>query len=77
MSREEALERLKSPEMSPDFIRHEKEYVAKKLGISLIELDQIFNGKNQTFRNYKNKNNLIKIGAKATRIFGSEKRLFR
>ena len=34
MSREEALERLKSPEMSPDFIRHEKEYVAKKLGIS-------------------------------------------
>lgn len=77
MLREEALERLKSPEMSPDFIRHEKEYVAKKLGISLIELDEIFNGKNQTFRNYKNKNNLIKIGAKATRIFGSEKRLFR
>ena len=77
MTREEALERISKPEMSGDFLKHEFEYVANKLGMTVEELQTIFEGENKTFHDYKNKRALIGIGATVMKMLGLEKRLFR
>jgi N-acetyl sugar amidotransferase len=77
MTREEALERVSKPELSEEFLHKEFEYVADKLDLTVSELQEIFNGKNKTFHDYKNKISLIRLGAKAMSILGLEKRLFR
>jgi putative aminotransferase len=41
------------------------------------ELQAIFDGPNKTYRDYKNKRWLIKLGANVLQMFGAEKRLFR
>ena len=77
MTREEALKRIATPEMDEHFLRREFEYVANKLDISVEELQQIFEGENKTYRNYKNKRSLIGLGSNILRTLGIEKRLFR
>ena len=77
MSREEALVRISKPEMDDQFIKQEFEYIANKLDLTVNQLQEIFDGKNKTFRNYKNKQKIIGIGTKTLRVLGLEKRLFR
>lgn len=77
MTRDEALDRISRPELSEDFLEKEFEYVAHKLDFTTDELREIFNGKNKTFHDYKNKRSLIGLGAKVMRVMGLEKRLFR
>ncbi len=77
MTRDEALERISKPEMDEQFLIQEFEYVANKLDLSVEELQTIFDGKNKTYRDYKNKRFLISLGARAMKILGLEKRLFR
>ena len=77
MTREEALERVSKPELSEGFLQKEFEYVAHKLDLTTDELQQIFEGENKTYKNYKNKMGLIKLGAQAMQKLGLEKRLFR
>jgi hypothetical protein len=77
MTREEALKRIEKPEMDDNFLKQEFEYVASKLDISPDELRDIFEGKNKTYRDYKNKRWLIGIGSKVLRFLGIEKRFFR
>ncbi|MEO6731750.1 MAG: N-acetyl sugar amidotransferase [Ferruginibacter sp.] len=77
MTRQEALDRISKPEMNEGFLQHEFEYVANKLDLTVDELRLIFNGKNKTFKNYKNKKNIIDFGARIMRLLGLEKRFFR
>ena len=77
MTRREALNRIENPEMSTEFHKQEFEYIANKLCLTKNELKKIFDGKNMTFNNYKNKKHLIDIGKNTMRFFGLEKRLFR
>jgi N-acetyl sugar amidotransferase len=77
ITRDEALKRISKPEMSEEFLKHEFEYVANKLGLTVNELQTIFEGQNKTFHDYRNKRSLIGLGAKAMKILGLEKRLFR
>ena len=77
MTREEALERVSKPEMSEEFLQKEFEYVAHKLDLTVEELQQIFEGENKTFNDYKSKIKLIGFGAKTMMKLGLEKRLFR
>ena len=77
MSRDEALVRLQQPEMDEHFLKQEFEYVANKLGISVVELQAIFDGENKTYRDYKNKRWAIGIGARVMRSLGLERRYFR
>jgi len=77
MSREEALDRVSRPEMSEQFLEKEFEYVAHKLDLTVDELKEIFNGPNKTYKDYKNKMAIIKLGSKVMRFLGLEKRLFR
>ncbi|WP_222535561.1 N-acetyl sugar amidotransferase [Pedobacter polysacchareus] len=77
MTREEALERISKPELDEQFLLQEFEYVANKFDLKVQELQDIFNGANKTFHDYKNKRALIGLGAKVMKILGLEKRLFR
>jgi N-acetyl sugar amidotransferase len=77
MQRETALERLSRSEMSEQFLEQEFLYVANKLGLSVDELQGIFEGENKTYKDYKNKRWAIGIGAEVMRRLGLERRLFR
>ena len=77
MTREEAVERIARPELDDHFLKREFEYVAHKLDLSVAELQQIFDGKNKTYHDYKNKRFLIGLGYNVMTYLGLEKRLFR
>jgi len=77
MSRDEALNRLKTSELDKDFLSKEFSYVAKKLEVTDDELRVIFNGTNKTFKQFKNKHWIIGIGAKVMSMLKLELRLFR
>ncbi len=77
MTREEALERISKPELSEEFLQKEFDYVADKLDLTRAELQEIFDGENKTFHDYKNKIKLIGFGAQMMQKLGLEKRLFR
>lgn len=77
MTRDQALERISRPEMDEHFLKQEFEYVAHKLGLTVDELQHMFDSPKKTFRDYKNKRALIGLGANAMRWLGLEKRYFR
>lgn len=76
MSRDEALKRINSPELSENEMAQDFKYVASKLDFSLDEFQSIYEGENKSFRDYKNRLNLIMFGAKIMQIIGKERRLF-
>jgi putative aminotransferase len=77
MMRDQALARIAHPEMDEHFLRQEFEYVAHKLGLTVDDLQQLFDLPKKTYRDYKNKRWLIGFGANAMRRLGLEKRYFR
>lgn len=77
MTREDALERISKPELTEQFLKSEFEYVAHKLDLSVEQLQEIFDGPNKTYNNYKNKRFLIGLGSRVLSVLGIERRLFR
>ena len=77
MTRDEALERISRPELSEQFLKSEFEYVAHKLDLSVEQLQEIFEGPNKTYNDYKNKRFLIGLGSRILSVLGIERRLFR
>ena len=77
MTRSEALVRIANPEMDQHFLSQEFEYVANKLDLTTHELQEIFDGKNKTYKNYHNKRWLISLGTNILKLLGLEKRYFR
>lgn len=77
MTREQALDRISRPEMDEHFLKQEFEYVAHKLGLSVDELQALFKMPKKTFRDYKNKRDLIGLGSNILRKLGLEKRYLR
>lgn len=77
LTREEALERLSKPAYDPEQMIQDKEYVAKKLGITVEEFDNIIEGPNHTPADYKNSMWLIKLGVKISKLLGMENRNLR
>lgn len=73
MTRDEALEKLKSPAYNPSTIDEDFEYIANKLGISVDELRSYFEAPNKTYKDYKNMQSIYDIGAKVMRFLGMEK----
>ena len=63
--------------MDEHFLEQEFEYVAHKLGLTVSELQGIFNCPKTTYRDFKNKRWLIGLGANVLRWLGLEKRYFR
>ena len=72
MRRDDALERLKSPALDADTIKHESAYVATKLGITTAELQGYMDAPNRTYKDYKSQESFYAAGAKAMRMLGLE-----
>lgn len=73
MTRENALEKLKTPSYNPATIDEEFNYIATKLGITSDELSVYFNLPKKYYWDYKNQHNIFRIGAKALNFLGIEK----
>ena len=73
MSRSEALEKLKNSAYNEDTIKHDFEYIATKLGISIEELQSYMDAPNKTYHDYKNQMFIYDIGAKILKALGIEK----
>jgi hypothetical protein len=72
MTREEALQKLKSPALDDTTVRQEFEYVANKLNISTAELQGYFDAPNKTYRDYRSQEAFYLLGARAMRLLGLE-----
>jgi N-acetyl sugar amidotransferase len=77
MTRDEALQKIAKPELDENTMKKEFEYVAKKLDFSIEEFENIFYGKNKSFKDYKSNYFLITLGAKISKLLGLENRKFR
>ena len=73
MKREDALEKLKKPAYNPASIADEFNYIATKLGITPEELRHYFTMPKKYYWDYKNQQNLFRIGAKVLNLIGVEK----
>lgn len=74
MTREEAKKILEQPPYDPDQMEEDKEYIAKKLGVSTEEFVKIIEGENKTIYDYKNEQGLIHLAVKIAKLVGVEKR---
>ena len=77
LTRDQALQHLLTPELDEETMAHEFDYVATKLGWTVAEFEEIFRGKNKTFRDYKNNLVLITLGTKIFNLLGLDNRIFR
>lgn len=77
MTRECALEILEKPPYDPEQMELDKEYVAKKLGITAKEFDEIIAIPNKTPADYKNEMWIIKLGVAVSKLLGMENRNIR
>ncbi len=73
MTREEALEQLKTAPMTDEDVRHEFEFIANKLGITIEELQSYFDAPNKTYKDFKSQQSIYDVGAKVMRSLGLEK----
>lgn len=77
MTREEALQKLKTPAYNPETIEDEFNYIATKLGITTDELRSYFTMEKKFYWDYNNQENIFKIGAKFLKFLGVEKSIKR
>ncbi len=70
MTRNEALEKLKSKPYDVENIKHDFEYVANKLDMTVHDLQDCFDGPNKTYRDYKNQEGIYNLGASLMRKLG-------
>jgi hypothetical protein len=77
MTRNEALKILNQPPYDIDQMELDKEYIAKKLGISTAEFDKIISQPKKTPSDYKNQMWIIKLGVCISRLIEGEKRNLR
>jgi N-acetyl sugar amidotransferase len=77
MTREEALEKLRTPAYDPNTIDDEFAYIAKKLGISVDELRHYHTMPLKSYKDYRNQEALFNLGAKVLRAVGIERSIKR
>lgn len=69
LTREQAMEELSGPTYDPKLQEEDKAFVAKKLGVSVSELDEIFRLPNKEYSEYASYARLFDIGLKIKRKF--------
>lgn len=70
MTREAALAEMNKPLYDPEELAHDKNYVAKKLGITVAELDCLIELPNKTYRDYPNSENMLNFIRNIKRFVG-------
>lgn len=73
MTRDEALAKLQKPAYDPATIEDEFNYIAKKLGITSEKLRDYFTMPKKYYWDYKNQQNIFRLGAKILNMLGIEK----
>lgn len=73
MTREEALEKLKKPAYNRETIDDDFNFIAIKLGITREELQGYFTMPKKFYWDYKNQQNMFRLGASILRLLGVEK----
>lgn len=77
MTRDEALAILEQPSYDPEQMELDKEYVAKKMGITARDFDEIIAQPNKTPEDYRNQMWIIRLGVFFSKVFGLENRNLR
>lgn len=77
MTRDEALKKLAESPYDEKTMQEDLEYIAKKLGITKEQFNELINAENKTYSDYKNSLGIIEFSIKLARLFGIEKRNFR
>jgi N-acetyl sugar amidotransferase len=77
MTRDEALEKISKPAYDEKTIALDFEYIAKKLEISVEELQLLLKGENKTYRDYKSRMPLINLGTKFLTMVGIQRAIIR
>jgi len=72
MTREEALELLKKPEMTEEEAQQDMRYIASKLDITVEQLLEYLNAPLKTYQDYPNQEKMFDIGAKILNKLGLE-----
>ncbi len=73
MTRDEALDKLKTPIYSKAEIKEDFEFISNKLGISVDELWTYFYTPKKTHKDYKSQDSIYNIGASVMKFMGLEK----
>jgi hypothetical protein len=77
MSREEALEKIAQAAYDEETIHQDFEYIANKLDLSVAELQELMDGPNKTYRDYKSSMPLIGLGTHVLRGLGVQHSIIR
>ena len=72
MTREEALEKLKTPALDEITVRREFEYVANKLGITCEEVQGYMDAPNKSYKDYRSQESIYLLGARVMKALGLE-----
>jgi len=73
MTRDVALEKLKTPVYTEEMIKEDFAFVSNKLGISTDELWSYFHAAKRTYKDYKSQESIYNIGASVMRLLRLEK----
>lgn len=73
MTRDEALDKLKSPSYDKESIDSDFEFIANKLEITTSELQSYFDAPNKSYKDYKSQEALYNFGARFLRLIGIER----
>lgn len=77
MTRDEALEKISKPAYDENMIAQDFEYIAKKLEISVQDLQTLLEGENKTYRDYKSRMQLINLGTMVLTKLGIQRSIIR
>lgn len=77
MTREEALERIAKPAYDPETVAQDFEYIATKLDLTVAELQQLMEGPNKSYKDYRHAMSLIELGTRALRAVGVQRAIIR
>ncbi len=77
MARNEALEKFKVPAISDEDVKHDFEYIATKLDISVEKLQEYFDQPNKSYKDYPNQEAMFNLGAKVLKFIGVERSIKR
>ena len=77
MTREDALAELIQPAYDPDEMKKDFEFVAKKLGLTTDSLQDLMDGDNKAYKDYKNNLFTINLGTKVLTLFNKNYQIFK
>jgi hypothetical protein len=77
MTREEALKQIALSPYDESNLAHDFEYIATKLGITVAELQELMDGPNKSYKDYRSRMPVYRMGTRVLRFVGLEKRAIR